>query len=84
MTTAILKDFRRRLDYDSRLTNKAESLKLGRPAIRHTERLAAIGEARLQMSPSTRHPTHLLAIFFAAALRARKTARCSLRAAMAS
>jgi hypothetical protein len=82
MTTAILKDFRRRLDYDSRLTSKVEGLKLGRPAIRRTERMAAIGEACLQMSPSTRHPAHLLAIFLVAALSARKTDRCSLRAAI--
>ena len=79
MTTAILKAFRRRLDYDSRWTSKAESLKLGRPAIRRTERMAAIAEACLQMSPA---PYSSLAIFFAAALRARKTAR--LRAAIAS
>jgi len=52
MMMAILKDFRRRLDYDSRSTSKAESLKLGRPAIRRTERMAAIAEACLQMSPA--------------------------------
>ena len=61
MTTAILKDFRRRLNYDSRLTSKAESLKIGRPAIQHTERIAAIAEACLQMSPA---PYSSLAIFF--------------------
>jgi hypothetical protein len=55
------------MHYDSRLTSKAERLKLGRPAIWRTERMAAIGEACFQMSPSTRHPTHLLAIFFAVA-----------------
>jgi hypothetical protein len=61
MTTAILKEFRRRLDYDSRLTNKAERLKLGRPAIRRTERMPAIGEACVQMSPSTRLECQLAA-----------------------
>jgi len=61
MTTAILKDFRRRLDYDSRLTSKAEGLKFGRPAIRRTERMAAIGEAYVQMSPSTRLECQLAA-----------------------
>jgi hypothetical protein len=62
MTTVILKDFRRRLDYDSGLTSKAERLKLGRPAaMRRTERMAAIGEAYVQMPPSTRLECQLAA-----------------------
>jgi hypothetical protein len=73
LTRSFVKDFRRRLDYDS---SKAESLKLGRPAMR----LTVHGRDRRSVPSdvtSTRHSTHLLAIFFAVALSLRKTARCS-------